>query len=262
MTGAPVRRLLGRLRAAFASSDRPYPVDIAPLEQRAPEPGPAVFDAPEALAINRARMDHLRALELGLKGKSVLDVGAGVGHLARALADMGCRVRCFEGREENAAVLRERHPDIPATVGDVERDSLAALGRFDVVFCYGLLYHLENPLAALRNMAAACGELLLLETTVSDHDAPLLQVLDEPPSTNQALARIGNRPSPSYVAYALNRVGFDYVYAPRFAPAHGDFQFRWRNDLAHWRDGRLLRCIFVASRSRLDHEHLAPLVAR
>jgi SAM-dependent methyltransferase len=254
--------LLARLRSALAGRDKPYPVDIAPLEARPPEPGPAVFDAPSALEINRARMEHLRSLGLPLAGKSVLDVGAGVGYLARELAGMGCRVHCVEGREDNVAVLKQRHPDIPATVGDAERFDLASLGRFDAVFCYGLLYHLENPIAALRNMAAACGELLLLETTVCDAQAPLLQVLDEPPSSNQALARVGNRPSPAYVAYALNRVGFGHVYAPRVPPEHGDFRFEWRNDLAHWRDGRLLRCIFVASRAPLDNGKLVPLIGR
>lgn len=253
--------LLRRLRLALAGSEKPYPVEIPPLEARQPEPGPAVFDAPNALAINKARMDHLASLGLPLRGKTVLDVGAGVGYLARVLVELGCRVHCVEGREDNVAVLRARHPDIAASVGDAEHFDFAALGRFDVVFCYGLLYHLENPLAALRNMAAACGELLLLETTVCDSDQPLLQLVDEPPSSNQALARIGNRPSPSYVAFALNRVGFAYVYAPKTPPQHGDFHFDWRNDLAHWRDERLLRCIFVASRAPLASEQLVPLVS-
>lgn len=251
---------LTRLQAALTGSGKPYPVSVEPLETRAPEPGPAVFDTPAALAINRARMEHLRALGLPLSGKSVLDVGAGVGYLARELANMGCRVRCVEGRAENVARLRERHPDIPADVADAERDSLAPFGSFDVVFCYGLLYHLENPLAGLRNMAAVCKEMLLLETTVCDHELPVLQPVDEPPSSNQALARIGNRPSPGYVAYALSRAGFAHVYAPAFVPEHDDFRFRWRNDLAHWRDGRLLRCIFVASRAKLESDKLVALV--
>jgi SAM-dependent methyltransferase len=252
---------LARLRTALAGSGKPYPVSVAPLEARAPESGPGVFDAPNALAINRARMEHLSSLGLPLAGKSVLDVGAGVGYLARALVEMGCRVHCVEAREENVAVLRARHPDIPATVADAERFELASLGRFDAVFCYGLLYHLENPVAALRNMAAACGELLILETIISDHDQLVVQFEDEPPSTNQALSRIGNRPSPAFVGYALNRAGFAHVYAPRVPPAHEDFRFRWKNDLAHRRDGHPLRCVFIASRRPLDQASLVPLIA-
>jgi len=44
-----------------------------------------VFDAPEALAINGARMSHLESLGLPLAGKRVLDAGCGVGHLASRL---------------------------------------------------------------------------------------------------------------------------------------------------------------------------------
>jgi hypothetical protein len=36
-----------------------------------------------------------------------------------------------------------------------------------VVFCYGLIYHLDKPLAALTKLAAHCTELLLIETAVA-----------------------------------------------------------------------------------------------
>ena len=57
--------------------------------------------------------------------------------------------------------------------GDVESLNGTVTGTFDVVYCYGLLYHLENPAAALSAMAARCRDLLLLETCVSfgGHDA-------------------------------------------------------------------------------------------
>jgi 2-polyprenyl-3-methyl-5-hydroxy-6-metoxy-1,4-benzoquinol methylase len=40
--------------------------------------------------------------------------------------------------------------------GDVESLNGAVTGTFDVVYCYGLLYHLEDPAAALSAMAARC----------------------------------------------------------------------------------------------------------
>jgi len=59
---------------------------------------------------------------------------------------------------------------------------------------------------------------------------------------------------------ALNRVGFPCIYAPREPPQHPDFRFEWRNDLSIARGGRNLRCIFVASRHRLDNPQLVPLL--
>lgn len=97
-----------------------------------------VVDTPEAAALNRARLDHLAGLGLVVDGRSVLEVGAGVGHLSRFFLDRGCRLVTTEARPENVAELQRRYPDVKSEVADVE-DSLAALGRFEIVFCYGLL---------------------------------------------------------------------------------------------------------------------------
>jgi len=63
------------------------------------------------------------------------------------------------------------------------------------------------------------------------------------------------------LSMALNRIGFPHVYAPRDPPDHPEFRFEWRNDLAHTRDGRNLRCVFVASRRELDADTLVPLLS-
>ncbi|MBV9608205.1 MAG: class I SAM-dependent methyltransferase [Acidobacteria bacterium] len=205
-------------------------------------------------------MLHLASLGLPLEGKTVLDVGCGVGHLAACLAKLGCRMTCVDGRAENIALVRERHPEFAAHVADVERDPLTAFGTFDVVFSYGLLYHLENPIAALRNMAAACGEMLLLETIICDHTMPLLRLEDEYLAANEALTSTAGRATPSFIALALNRIGFGHVYTARVPPEHEDFRFEWLNNLDTARDGHPLRAVFVASRERIDNRNLQSML--
>src|SRR5512147_365607 len=78
------------------------------------------FDYPEALELNRARLDHLEHLGLPLEGRSVLDVGCGVGYLAQFFVNRKCRVVCVDGREENIRRLRRRYPGLKAKVADVE----------------------------------------------------------------------------------------------------------------------------------------------
>ena len=242
----------------------PYPAQVRRrtfhAERIRKRGGVDVFDTPEALALNEARMSHLESLGLNLAGKRVLDVGAGVGHLAARLQKMASSVVCLEGRPENVEAMRSRYPQLEGHVADIENEPLAGFGRFDVVFSYGLLYHLENPLHAIGNLESACGELLLLESMVCDHDRPLVLVEDESSDVNQALAGLGCRPSPHYVALALNRAGFAHVYAPAKPPAHADFRFEWRNGLDCVRDGHPLRCVFVASRSELRNPNLVPLL--
>ena len=264
-----VRRFVQRTIATrvlhFAwRSTLPYPVSIRPrdieTENLAPNWGPETFDQPEAIKINRARLAHLTSLEIPLERKAVLDVGCGVGHLAQFFVAKGCRVVCVDGRSENISRLRQLYPGLEAHVANVETEPLARFGTFDIVFAYGLLYHLENPLAALRNMASVCQELLLLETVVCDHVEPILGMEDESGAFSQGLKGLGCRPSPSYVVLALNRVGFPFVYAPQKPPEHPDFQFEWRNNLDWRRDGHNLRCIFVASRKELENPQLINLL--
>jgi SAM-dependent methyltransferase len=245
-------------------ADRPYPVSIVardPASEPVPEGGGLeVFDTPAALAINRARLDHLASLGLRLDRRRVLDVGCGVGHLAQFFVARGCSVLALDGREANLESLRSRYPGLEARLVDLDHEPLVPFGRFEIVFCYGLVYHLENPLAGLRSIAAVCDDLLLLETLVCDSAQSVMVMVDEPRVQNQALGQLGSRPSPGYVVMALNRVGFPFVYAPREPPDHPDFRFEWRNDLSISRGVNNLRCIFVASRARLNQSSLIGLL--
>ncbi len=241
----------------------PYPISVSKrdieAERKQLSRGLEIFEEKRATDINLARMTHLTSLQFSLKGKTILDVGCGVGHLAQFLFEQGGNVVCVDGREQNIISLRSRYPNLTAHVIDIDIEPLSQLGTFDIVFCYGLLYHLENPLAALCNIVTSCRQILLLETLVCDHNLPLLHLIDEPLSPNQALRGLGCRPSPSYVAMALNRVGFPFVYAPKVSPKHRDFRFEWKNDLEAWRNGHPLRCIFIASHTELQNPHLVNL---
>jgi SAM-dependent methyltransferase len=217
------------------------------------------FDTDDALELNEARLAHLASLDLPLDGRTLLEVGAGVGRLTGFFIDRGCSLVATEARSENVAELRRRLPTVDAREADIE-ESLEHLGRFDVVFCYGVLYHLESPLRALRNMAGVCNDLLLIETMVCDARLPVLRLEDETTSANQALRGLAHRPSPSYLALALNRVGFDHVYAATDPPNHPDYRFSWLGDMDTARDGALLRGVFVASRSALDTRALTLLL--
>ena len=188
-------------------------------DEAVPEDGDAAcFDTDAANELNAARLEHLASLDLPLAQRTVLEVGAGVGQLTGFFTSRGCSVLATEARADNLEELRRRRPGVAAVQADVE-ESLERLGTFDVVFCYGLLYHLENPLRALRNMAAVCDHLLLIETIVCDAPVPVLRLDDETKAVNQALHGVAHRPSPSYVALALNRLGFETSTSPQAASA-------------------------------------------
>jgi len=216
------------------------------------------FDGDAYRRITADRLRHFDWLELPIAGKRVLDVGAGIGRLAEHLAARGADVTCIDGRSDNIALLRELYPAFPAHVVDVESDDLSKFGTFDIVFCYGLLYHLTEPLTFLRNMGRICSELAVLETCILDADEPLLKLFSERGGMSQSLADVGCRPSPSYIEMSARLAGFPHVYAPLDTPDHPEFRFDWRNDHQDLRDGRAMRDIFILAKSPLPNHRLLP----
>lgn len=248
-----------------AVGEQEYPVTL-PARVFVQEPVPArggtsiVFDTAAAVAINEARMAWLEHADLPIANGRVLDVGCGVGHFIPFYTRRGCTVVAVDGREGNILELRRRHPTVDARVADVQTMDPQAYGQFDVVHCFGLLYHLESPIAALRRIHALCRQLLIMETMVCDALLPVSVLVDETKAASQAMDGLGTRSSPAFIALALNRVGFDHVYMAAMPPRHPDFQFRWTNNLETTRDGVPLRCMFVASRTPLMSAALVPLL--
>lgn len=192
-----------------------------------------VFDMPHAESFSTARQDFLGAklpqLIESLSLKTALDAGCGIGHFSAFLAEQGFDVTAFDGRHENVAEAQQRVPTVTFHVTDVEdASSVARLGSFDLVLCFGLLYHLENPFLALANLYAATRSVLLLETIRIPGRAPAIRLIDESHTEDQGLRLIGMCPSDSAVAAMLYRVGFSTVYRFSNFPQHDEFRQSWR----------------------------------
>jgi hypothetical protein len=101
-------------------------------------------------------------------------------------------------------------------------------------------------------MAAVCDDLLRIETMVCDSRSAVLRLEDETKSVNQALRGLAHRPSPSYLAIALNRVGFDHVYAASDPPDHPDCA---SPGLTTWIRPVMARCREASSLPRVRREN-------
>jgi SAM-dependent methyltransferase len=189
---------------------------------------PFVFDQRLQAESRDARIDFLRRAivpwqsALGLK--TALDMGCGVGYFSEMLRDLGLQVTAADARSENIAEARKRHRDVDFRVADAEDPSLGSLGKFDLVVCFGLLYHLENPLRAIRNLRALTGKLLLLESMSVPDDQPFLLLLDEPKGEDQSLRSVSCYPSEGALIKMAFRAGFPYVYKFLKLPDHEDFR--------------------------------------
>lgn len=218
------------------------------------------FHADHYLRHNARRLEHLASLHLDLAGKSVLEVGAGIGDLSSFYLDRGCKMVITEVRDDNLKVLRERYPQADIRKLDMDNPEPMAGGPFDIVHCYGLLYHLSEPLVALNYMASQCGGMLLLETGASfgDEDEPN-PVPERAERHTQSAAGLGCRPTRTWLYNRLKEL-FGYVYVPTTQPNHDQFPIDWSAPEKH--EAPMCRAIFVASKQPIDNpqlsDHLTP----
>lgn len=177
-------------------------------------------------AFTREFLSVVRA-QAGLE--SALDVGCGVGYFSRFLADQGFRVTAIDARSDNSDEGKRRHPDITFLTRNIEDPGIGNMGSFDFVLCVGLLYHLENPFRAIRNLHSLTDKVLLVESMCIPGDRASLLLLDEGAGDNQGLNLVAFYPSKSCLVKMLYRAGFPFVYRFRHLP--NEMQFRdtlWR----------------------------------
>ena len=194
-----------------------------------------------------ARDHTLRRIVKRLKpaqGSTAVDAGCGVGFFSQALAECGLRACGIDARLENVEEARRRFPGIPFERADVEAREISQLGRFDLVLCFGPLYHLENPLQAIRNPRAITEKCLVLESMCLPEGRCSLLLRTEPRQEDQSLTEIACYPSESSQVKMLYRAGFAKVYRVTQLPDH--------DDVCETHEHERRRTIVLASHTPID----------
>jgi 2-polyprenyl-3-methyl-5-hydroxy-6-metoxy-1,4-benzoquinol methylase len=129
-----------------------------------PDAGALLADSPWFVSVKRL-------LETiypdGLKGKRIADLGCLEGGYTVEFARMGMEALGLEVRPNNFAncLYVKEHTSLP-NLQFVNDDAwnIKNYGTFDIVFCCGLLYHLDRPVAFVRMLSDLCRKGLILNT--------------------------------------------------------------------------------------------------
>jgi Methyltransferase domain len=224
------------------------------------------FHSNHYLRLNQRRLEHLSTLGLPLTSRTVLELGAGIGDLSPFFLDRDCEVTSIDARPENVDRIRSNiaayYAFYPSSgrpekhrvrLFDLEKGDGAGLGTFDVVHCYGVLYHVADPARMIQLMSETCLHLCLVETCVSPgRQSAIHPTREDATAPSQAVHGLGCRPTRTWVFDALRSV-FRHVYVPIAQPNHEEFPIDWTGTNS---GPILMRAVFVASREPLDNLNL------
>jgi len=150
-----------------------------------------------------------------LRGRSFLDVGCGSGLFSLAALRLGARVRSFDFDAASVAATRAlREAFAPDADWPVEQGSIldpaytASLGRFDVVYAWGVLHHTGRMWAAV----AAAADL------VAPGGRLYLSIYNDQGLASRAWRRVKRRYNRSGPAGRLLLVGLSFLYLSRHRP--------------------------------------------
>ncbi len=139
-----------------------------------------------------------------LSGKRVLDIGTWDGYFAFEMEKRGAEVMAIDNNEvENFYLARELLGSrVDYRVMSVYDLSPQRVGRFDIVLCLGVLYHLKHPLLGLEAVASVTRDMALIESFVTNEalvyengktDLPTMEFYE----TNELLGEVDNWVGPN-----------------------------------------------------------------
>ena len=116
-----------------------------------------IFTYDGALNINDARIKHLNSLNLDFKDKTVLETGAGgKGDFTKYLLKFTKDITLNDSRIENINnLLSVNNLNLEYNTWDLN-ENIPLDNIFDIIFCYGTFYHLQNPEKTIINLSKIC----------------------------------------------------------------------------------------------------------
>ena len=116
----------------------------------------------------------LNACGGSLRGKRVLDVACNCGGFSVEAAKRGAEyVLGFDSVEhyiDQANLVKHalRLGQVDFRRIDVDEIDVSTVGQFDITFCFGILYHLENPVLAMKRLSSVTQHVMLVDTDLEN----------------------------------------------------------------------------------------------
>jgi SAM-dependent methyltransferase len=171
------------------------------------------------------------------RDKKVLELGCGYAHIGNVLHEYGADVTVCDGREEHIEVVKNSYPHLKSLV--VDQTQPYFVGKFDLVIHWGVMYHLPSQYWKQDlSCAVKHGNLISLETEVSDSSDP--SFFNEPHESgyDQSMHSTGFRPSPNMVEEEISSLGFVFDRYDDSDLNSGTHIYDWKiEETKSWKSG-------------------------
>lgn len=123
----------------------------------------------------RMRWEAIRRIPelVGVSGKKILDIAAGLGFFGVQLTSLGANVMSVDIHSESLEYLKKNY-NLDVLLADVETDSLNELKDFDVVLLCEVLEHLKNHAGAVGKAVSCLKDGGLIVITTPALEGPLI----------------------------------------------------------------------------------------
>jgi tRNA (mo5U34)-methyltransferase len=208
---------------------------------------------PELSDVHRTRLELLEApvreaLSAAGPNARVIDLACNEGWFSHRLLEWGAshvlgvdiRPQVIRRAELLRAHLGISQDRLELRCADVFDLNVSELGTFDVVLCLGLVYHLENPVGALRIARALTGGICVVESQLTRQNEPIMlgngrsDIYEESPASygarvetdweNNMLASAGGvvslTPNRAALLQAAGAAGFAKLEVAQASPEH------------------------------------------
>lgn len=211
------------------------------------------FNYQEALDINKMRIEHLDSLNLNFNNKTVLETGCGGrGDVTKYLLSKNAIVTLNDYRLENIiSLLESLNKILDNNTWDLNK-TLPLDKKFDIIVCFGTLYHLNKPEDTIVNLSQLCNEFMILSTITNGQNDESINITSEDIHIpNQAGDGMGCRPGRLFL-YNTLRQHFRYVYLIKTQPNYHEFPLHFPT-IPYSSNARN---VFIGSHIKLENELL------
>lgn len=160
-----------------------------------------IFNDNGYISFDNVRFTNFDKLNIDINKKTVLELGSGIGNHTSFLYNKAPKkIITIEGRPENIEFIKEKFKNSTNIVpiqfdleGDITQIDELKDG-VDIIYNYGLLYHLKNPLDFIDKLNGIKHGKMILETCIELHGNENL-INEDKESFSQSLSGSGSRPN-------------------------------------------------------------------